>query len=288
MPPACRSGLPATGFQRGEPFGEPSVLGGERLVLLPGLRRHLLHDLEFVACNDVEIGDGALEALARWAQLADPAFDPDLAMRRFTEGYRLPLDVTASVRGSRNGELVARCVVECGTSSFYSAIRDTTDEPVLKVVAGKIAADEFRHFKLFYDHLQRYQQAQPMSRFSRLRIALGRMQEASDDELAMAYWCGNGCEGVYDREKQSAAYELRASRVYRFGHIQRGLSMALKACDLDPQSRFSRGFAALVWRVMQWRQRRLATVTVKGGTRPTISLQLQHCLPGRSAYTEPA
>ncbi|MBS4046735.1 MAG: ferritin-like domain-containing protein [Alphaproteobacteria bacterium] len=201
-------------------------------------------------------------ALARWAQLADPAFDPDLAMQRFTDGYRLPLEATASVRGSRNGELVARCVVECGTSSFYSAIRDVTDEPVLKAVAGKIAADEFRHFKLFYDHLQRYQQTKPMSRLSRLRIALGRMQEASDDELAMAYWCGNGCEGPYNRESQSAAYEVRASKVYRFGHIQRGLSMALKACGLDPQGAFSRGFAALVWRVMQWRQRRLATVAV--------------------------
>lgn len=201
-------------------------------------------------------------ALARWAQLADPTFDPDLAMQRFTDGYRLPLEATNSVRGSRNGELVARCVVECGTSSFYSAIRDATDEPVLKAVAGKIAADEFRHFKLFYDHLQRYQQARPMSRLSRLRIALGRMQEASDDELAMAYWCGNGCEGTYNRESQSAAYEVRASKVYRFGHIQRGLSMALKACGLDPQGAFSRGFAALVWRVMQWRQRRLATVAV--------------------------
>ena len=96
------------------------------------------------------------QALARWAQVADPDFDPALALKRFTENYRLPLEATASVRGSRNGELVARCVVECGTSSFYSAIRDATDEPLLKLIAAKIAADEFRHFKLFYDHLQRY------------------------------------------------------------------------------------------------------------------------------------
>ena len=90
-----------------------------------------------------------------------------------------------------------------------------------------------------------------------MAIALGRMQEASDDELAMAYWCGNGCSGTYDRRRQSAAYELRASRVYRFGHIQRGLGMALKACDLNPQGRFSRWFAALIWRLLQWRRRRL-------------------------------
>lgn len=197
------------------------------------------------------------QALARWAQLADPDFDPALALRRFTEGFRLPLEASQSVRGSRNGELVARCVVECGTSSFYSAIRDATHEPVLKAVAGKIAADEFRHFKLFYDHLQRYQRQAPLGRLRRMAIALGRMQEASDDELAMAYWCGNGCQGTYDRGRQSAAYELRASRVYRFGHIRRGLGMAFKACDLDPQGKVSQWFATLVWRLLQRRRQRL-------------------------------
>lgn len=199
-------------------------------------------------------------ALARWAQLADPAFDPALALKRFTEGYRLPLEATQSVRGSRNGELVARCVVECGTSSFYTAIRDATEEPVLKAIAAKIAADEFRHYKLFYTHLQRYQAAAPLGRWRRLAVALGRMQEASDDELAMAYWCGNGCQGPYDRERQSAAYALRASRLYRFGHIQRGLAMALKACDFDPQGAFGRALTALGWRLMQWRTRRLAAL----------------------------
>jgi rubrerythrin len=197
-------------------------------------------------------------ALAKWCELADPTFSHDQAMADFQAHYRLPLEATQSVRGSRNGELVARCVVECGTSSFYSAIRDATDEPVLKLVAAKIAGDEFRHFKLFLDHLQRYQAStRPLSRLARLRIALGRINETSDDELAMAYWCGNGRVGSYDRSRESAAYALRASRLYRFGHIQRGLGMALKACDFDPQGWFSRAFAWAGWRLLQWRTRRL-------------------------------
>lgn len=197
-------------------------------------------------------------ALARWCQLADPSFDPARAMADFQAHYRLPLDATDSVRGSRNGELVARCVVECGTSSFYSAIRDATDEPVLKAVAAKIAGDEFRHYKLFLDHLQRYQATAPMGRLARLRIALGRINETSDDELAMAYWCGNGRQTEYDRGRESAAYALRATSLYRFGHIQRGLGMALKACDFEPQGWFSRFFAQIGWRLLQWRRRQLA------------------------------
>ena len=64
-------------------------------------------------------------------------------------------EAEGSVRGSRRGEMIARCVVESGTSSYYSAIRDATDEPLLKEIAGRIAADEYRHYKLFYDTLHK-------------------------------------------------------------------------------------------------------------------------------------
>ncbi len=203
-------------------------------------------------------------ALAAWCKRADPAFDPDRAMADFVAGYRLPLEAESSVRGSRAGELVARCVVECGTSSFYSAIRDSTEEPVLRWIAGKIAADEFRHYKLFLDHLRRYQQdsrlGKPLGRWHRLRIALGRVNEASDDELAMAYWCGNGKSEAYDRDRQSRAYARRALGLYRFEHVQRGLNMALKACDFDPQGRFGRALTKIGWWLLQRRRRALAQV----------------------------
>ena len=57
-------------------------------------------------------------ALGRWAQLADPAWDFDAAFARFRAGYQLPLDATKSVRGSQAGEMMARCIVETGTSSY--------------------------------------------------------------------------------------------------------------------------------------------------------------------------
>jgi len=77
-----------------------------------------------------EVQHGA--ALGRWAALADPSFDFPAAFQRFIDGYKLQTDVTASVRGSRAGELIARCIVETGTSSYYTALAEATDEPVLK------------------------------------------------------------------------------------------------------------------------------------------------------------
>ena len=102
-------------------------------------------------------------ALGRWAVLADPNWEFEAAFQRFRDGYKLPLDVESSVRGSQAGEMMARCIVETGTSSYYSALKDATDEPVLKQVCAKIAADEFRHYKLFYAHLRRCLQREPPS-----------------------------------------------------------------------------------------------------------------------------
>src|SRR6201999_1885886 len=97
---------------------------------------------------------------------------------------------TESVRGSRRGEMIARCVVESGPSSYYAAIRDATDEPVLKEIAGRISSDEYRHYKLFYEVLQNQNEPE-LSFLKRLWVAVGRVNESNDDELAYAYYCAN-------------------------------------------------------------------------------------------------
>src|SRR5919202_279288 len=50
-------------------------------------------------------------ALARWAALADPSYDFDAAFRRFKDGFRHDFSAATSIRGSRSGEMVARCMV---------------------------------------------------------------------------------------------------------------------------------------------------------------------------------
>jgi hypothetical protein len=195
-------------------------------------------------------------ALGRWAQLADPAWDFDAAFERFRKGYRLPLEATASVRGSQAGEMMARCIVETGTSSYYSALRDATEEPVLKQICAKIAADEFRHYKLFYDHLRRCLERDRLSRWGRLRIGWMRLAESEDDELAYAYFAANApADAVYDRKRSMQAYARRAYPLYRPTHVQRAMAMVLKAVGLAPQGRLN----ALLTRAGLWFLRRRAT-----------------------------
>lgn len=199
-------------------------------------------------------------ALGRWAELADPDFKFDAAFAAFRDLYRIPVDATASIRGSRAGELCARCVVETGTSSFYSALRDAVDEPVLKAICAKIAADEFRHYKLFYTHMERYLAKEPMSLWARLKVALGRMQEADDDELASAYFAGNGAQGAYRRNANAAAYSARAFGFYRRRHTQRAGHMIAQAVGLKPEGVPGKLIQKAMWLAIGFAGRKFRTL----------------------------
>jgi hypothetical protein len=199
-------------------------------------------------------------ALGRWAELADPSFDFKSAFARFQAGYTPQHFLTgdaASVRGSRRGEMIARCVVESGTSSFYSAIRDAAEEPLLKEIAGRIAADEFRHFKLFYETLHAQDEPE-LPWWRRLFVAATRVNESSDDELAYAYYCGNVSAAdesrvPYDRRRFARAYNAQAMRLYRHHHIAKLVQMVGKSIGADPQGWLTRAAGALLWNILRLR-----------------------------------
>jgi rubrerythrin len=210
---------------------------------------------DYWAAEEVQHGD----ALGKWAMLADPSWDYQAAFTRYKAGFRLPLDAVASIRGSRTGELIARCMVETGTSSYYTALAEAAQEPVLQQICRHIAADEFRHYKLFYDHMRRYLARENIGLLRRLRIAAGRIGESEDDELAYAWHCGNEPDGLaYEHTRCTAAYMAGAMAFYRFRHVERGMGMIFNAVGLPPRGRLSDLSAKAAWRLMQWRRQRFA------------------------------
>lgn len=207
------------------------------------------------AVEEVQHGD----ALGRWASLAEPGFDYMACFQRYRAGYAIDIKADASIRGSRSGELVARCIVETGTSSYYTALAEGSAEPVLQQVCRLIAADEYRHFKLFYDHLKRYLERESMSHLQRLRVALGRATESEDDELAFAFHVSNEPAGTeYDHQRCIAGYMARAMGFYRQRHLDRSMGMIFKAVGLSPRGRASQLAARAAFRFVQWRQSRYA------------------------------
>jgi hypothetical protein len=188
------------------------------------------------------------EALGRYAETADPGFDFRAALTRYNAGYGFDIEAAVSVRGSRSGELIARCIVETGTSSYYTAIADATEEPLLKNICRHIAADELRHYKLFYTHLKRYLAREELTKFERMRIVLGRMRESEDDELCYAYYAANApVSADYDRAEYGGAYMARAYRFYRPAHVDRIVAMVFKVCGLRPRSLWHGVASRTVW-----------------------------------------
>jgi rubrerythrin len=193
------------------------------------------------------------KALARWAAMADPEFDFEAAFARFQAGYRVDFDLDVSRRGSRSGEMIARCMVEVGTSSYYSALRDAVQEPVLKEICGNIAADEIRHYKLFYKNLARCRERERIGFWRRLRVAAGRIAESSDDELAYAYYAANEAKRPYDRRRYSCAYAARAYQLYHEHHAAHGVRLILKAVGLNPHGLLARTASRLAWWFIRYR-----------------------------------
>ncbi len=193
------------------------------------------------------------QALGRWATLADPGFDHEAARRCFSAGFRVPLDVKRSVRGSRAGELVARCIVETGTSSYYSALGEAAAEPVLKAICTHIAADEIRHYRLFRDYLERTLAREPIGLWRRLRIAAGRIAESADDELSFAYHAANDGALPYDRARAAREHGGRAAALYRRHHVERAVALVFRAVGLKRGGALGMLAAGLAWRILRWR-----------------------------------
>lgn len=195
---------------------------------------------KFSAWGDEEKRHGL--AIARWVELADSGFDFRHSLSVFRDAYeQLPKEGTLSVRGSRARELVARCIVECGTSSFYSALRDAAEEPVFRQICDLIAQDEIRHFNLFRKALEsKYGPQEGLGLLARARVVLGRMLETSDEELSFAFRAGNfpGEPIEIQRfDEYSRDYMRRIARLYQPEHFRLGLALAMKAAGLNASRR---------------------------------------------------
>lgn len=194
-----------------------------------------------------EVQHGA--ALGAWAERIDPSWSLEEAMAKFRAGYKIEHFANDnSIRGSRAGEMVARCMVEIGTSSYYTAIGNACAEPVLKQICANIAGDEFRHYKLFYDTLNRYLKREDMGRLRRLRVALSRIAETEDDELSYAFYAANANgNDIYNREAYNREYMRRAYSYYQKPQIDRAVAMVFKACGFDPKGWSGKAASRAAW-----------------------------------------
>lgn len=91
------------------------------------------------------------EALKAYVQVVWPEFDWEAGHARFRADYATCCTVE-QLEPHLALELVARCVVETGTSTFYRAMSDYVHEPVLRDLIDRIKTDEAAHYSFFRRH----------------------------------------------------------------------------------------------------------------------------------------
>lgn len=125
-------------------------------------------------------------ALRRYVHAAWPDFDWDSAYAGFFADYS-PLCKAELLGPTRAMELAARCVVETGTASYYTVLQRLSPEPVLRDLAGRIRADEIRHYKYFYHFFLAYAERERLSRRQTWRVLWDRLREVDTEDAFFAF-----------------------------------------------------------------------------------------------------
>jgi hypothetical protein len=125
-------------------------------------------------------------ALRRYAQTVWPEFPWEDAYAAFFKEYAA-LCNDGALEPTRSGEMAARCIVETGTSSYYTVLRDLSPEPLLKTIAGHIRNDEVGHYRYFYHAFRHYARVEKTPRRRTARALWRRIREANGEDAYVAF-----------------------------------------------------------------------------------------------------
>lgn len=174
-------------------------------------------------------------ALKRYVQLTWPFFDWDEVYAAFFEEFSAKC-VSDGLEADRCLEAVSRCIVEMGTSSYYTAIAGLSPEPVLTKLAGLIREDEIRHYKYFYRFFSIYRQREGTGRMRVLRAILRRLRmlDFEDSTIALKHAYAIQHPGVrFDRRRYREVQKRMREAVSADFPVQMSAKMTLKPLDLN-------------------------------------------------------
>jgi len=171
-----------------------------------------------------ELQHGA--ALKRYVEVVWPGFDWRRAYTGFFDEYSRCC-LIENLAPTRALEMVARCVVETGTASFYRMLAEAAPEAVLRQIVSNIADDEVRHYKNFFYFFRRYRATEHPGRAAVLKTLWDRAQEVDAEDAYIAFkhvFCVNNP----DAEFQPAEYEVFRNGVRRLSREYFPYGMAMK------------------------------------------------------------
>ncbi|KYF75554.1 hypothetical protein BE17_16365 [Sorangium cellulosum] len=125
-------------------------------------------------------------ALRKYIEAVWPDFDWERAYAAFFAEYSQRCSMDA-LQPTRALEMVARCVVETGTATYYRALHDYAGEPVLRQIAANISRDEARHYSHFHGFFRELDEREKNSRTAILRTIFRRLAMIRKDDGYIAF-----------------------------------------------------------------------------------------------------
>lgn len=193
-------------------------------------------------------------ALRAYVERLWPEFDWPGAFRSFFADYARACSPD-ELEPTRTRELVARCVVEAGTTAYYRALAAAAPEPVLRELARRIAHDELRHYKHFLRYFRRIRQREGAGRGAVLSALLRRLLELRDDDAECAIrhaWAYLHPQRAQDRRAMHQAGRRMNRVLRRHLPVDLAIHMLLKPLHLSGSTHrlVARPLSLLVNRVL--------------------------------------
>jgi hypothetical protein len=179
-----------------------------------------------------ELQHGA--ALREYVHRAWPDFDWQKHYDAFQAEYTRTCP-PETLLPERSLEMASRCVVEMGTSCYYTALHHASEEPVLRMITQNIYQDEVGHYKYFYRYFRRYRESERTSR-AQVAATLWRRLKIIDHEdtyISLKHVYGWRRPGqAYDRSvyKREIGRCRQVAKQYFPHHLSAG--MLLKPLDI--------------------------------------------------------
>jgi rubrerythrin len=180
--------------------------------------------------------------LANWLGRVVPEMNISSLLAKYNQSVNLSYSnstETVSIRGSKTAELLSRCAVESGTSTYYKAIAENVEDPALQLICMRLAKDEINHYSVFRKKLDELRGVERFSSIKLLRMSLSRLVEFEDDQVSYAYYIGMNTEKPYSKKLYSRLMIKAAYGLYNRARVSELVKLNLRAYGL-PKSGFVR------------------------------------------------
>lgn len=176
-------------------------------------------------------------ALRDYVRHVWPEFDWERAYAEFFADYSRSCTVD-EFEPTQGLEMIARCVVETGTATYYQSLAAQTDEPILAGIATRIRADEINHYKHFFRYFRKYNVREGKGRLRVLLALVRRLLEVRSGDAECALWHALNVRqpGLQRGGREFRELGARVGRqVRRHYPAEMAIKMLLKPLALPPR-----------------------------------------------------